>query len=102
PRLKPPRAVAPSAVMTLLTGSCGTQGRSRQPPPQQGWRNQRQARKHPHSHVAEDLRTEFRCRLRRNRKAERGLGKLNETSLSQLRRDHETGHLHRKIVEASK
>ena len=28
--------------------------------------------------------------------------KLNETSLSQLRRDHETGHLDRKIVEASK
>jgi hypothetical protein len=30
------------------------------------------------------------------------LAHLNETSLSQLRRDHETGHLHRKIVEASK
>jgi hypothetical protein len=28
--------------------------------------------------------------------------KLNETSLSQLRRDHETGHLDRKIVDASK
>jgi hypothetical protein len=28
--------------------------------------------------------------------------KLNETSLSQLRRDHETGHLDRKIVAASK
>src|SRR5436190_9907611 len=28
--------------------------------------------------------------------------KLNETSLSQLRRDHETGHLDRKIVNASK
>jgi hypothetical protein len=28
--------------------------------------------------------------------------KLNETSLSQLRRDHETGHLDRKIVHASK
>jgi hypothetical protein len=27
--------------------------------------------------------------------------KLNETSLSQLRRDHETGHLDRKIVKAS-
>jgi hypothetical protein len=26
------------------------------------------------------------------------LAKLNETSLSQLRRDHETGHLDRKIV----
>jgi hypothetical protein len=25
--------------------------------------------------------------------------KLNETSLSQLRRDHETGHLEHKIVE---
>ena len=28
--------------------------------------------------------------------------KLNETSLSQLRRDHETGHLEHKIVNASK
>ena len=27
--------------------------------------------------------------------------KLNETSLSQLRRDHETGHLERKITKAS-
>jgi hypothetical protein len=28
--------------------------------------------------------------------------KLNETSLSQLRRDHETGHLEHKIAVASK
>jgi hypothetical protein len=28
--------------------------------------------------------------------------KLNETSLSQLRRDHETGHLGHKIASASK
>ena len=28
--------------------------------------------------------------------------KLNETSLSQLRRDHETGHLEHKIDRASK
>jgi hypothetical protein len=28
--------------------------------------------------------------------------KLNETSLSQLRRDHETGHLELKIASASK
>ena len=28
--------------------------------------------------------------------------KLNETSLSQLRRDHETGHLEHKITRASK
>jgi hypothetical protein len=27
---------------------------------------------------------------------------LNETSLSQLRRDHETGHLEHKIAQASK
>jgi hypothetical protein len=27
---------------------------------------------------------------------------LNETSLSQLRRDHETGHLEHKIAKASK
>jgi hypothetical protein len=30
------------------------------------------------------------------------LFKLNETSLSQLRRDHETGHLEKKIASASK
>lgn len=30
------------------------------------------------------------------------LSKLNETSLSQLRRDHETGHLNKKIVKATK
>ncbi|RYX97266.1 MAG: hypothetical protein EON84_05835 [Bradyrhizobiaceae bacterium] len=28
------------------------------------------------------------------------LAKLNETSLSQLRRDHETGHLKKKIAKA--
>jgi hypothetical protein len=30
------------------------------------------------------------------------LSRLNETSLSQLRRDHETGHLGHKIAKASK
>ena len=30
------------------------------------------------------------------------LHRLNETSLSQLRRDHETGHLAHKIAKASK
>ena len=30
------------------------------------------------------------------------LHQLNETSLSQLRRDHETGHLGHKIVQAAK
>jgi hypothetical protein len=30
------------------------------------------------------------------------LHQLNETSLSQLRRDHETGHLEHKIAKASK
>jgi hypothetical protein len=30
------------------------------------------------------------------------LAQLNETSLSQLRRDHETGHLEHKIAHASK
>jgi hypothetical protein len=30
------------------------------------------------------------------------LRELNETSLSQLRRDHETGHLEHKIAKASK
>ena len=30
------------------------------------------------------------------------LAQLNETSLSQLRRDHETGHLDHKVAKASK
>ena len=30
------------------------------------------------------------------------LPKLNETSLGQLRRDHETGHLNKKIAKATK
>ena len=35
-------------------------------------------------------------------KLSEALLKLNETSLSQLRRDHETGHLEHKIARASK
>jgi hypothetical protein len=37
-----------------------------------------------------------------NEKLSEVLFQLNETSLSQLRRDHETGHLEHKIANASK
>jgi hypothetical protein len=37
-----------------------------------------------------------------NRETERVMLQLNETSLSQLRRDHETDHLEHKIAQASK
>jgi hypothetical protein len=37
-----------------------------------------------------------------NEKLSEVLLQLNETSLSQLRRDHETGHLGHKIAQASK
>ena len=48
------------------------------------------------------LRAEFRSWLSRTEKLSEVLLKLNETSLSQLRRDHETGHLEHKIARASK
>jgi hypothetical protein len=75
---------------------------SRQSPPQQGRGNQRQARKHPDPNATEGLRTEFRSRLPETEKVSAVLLKLNETSLSQLRRDHETGHLEHKITNAPK
>lgn len=37
-----------------------------------------------------------------NAKLSEVLLKLNETSLSQLRRDHDTGHLDKKITKASR
>jgi hypothetical protein len=90
------------AVGCAHNGEQHEQGRSRQSPPQQGWRNQRQTRKHPHPHVAIGLRTEFRSRLSRNRELSEVLLKLNKILLSQVRRDHQTGHLEHKIANASK
>src|SRR4051794_38018201 len=66
----------PRGRMLSVAGKKGEQheqGRSRQPPPQQGWRNQRQTWKHPDPNLAKGLRTEFRSRLPRNGQAERGL-----------------------------
>jgi hypothetical protein len=45
---------------------------------------------------------EFCSRLMKTEYLSEVLLKLNETSLSQLRRDHETGHLKHKIANASK
>jgi len=52
--------------------------------------------------VAEDLRTRFAAGYPASEKLSEILSRLNETSLSQLRRDHETGHLEHKIANASK
>jgi len=42
------------------------------------------------------------CGYPENEKLSEVLMKLNETSLCQIRRDHETGHLEHKIANASK
>ena len=78
------------------------QGRSRQSPPQ------------PHGEISHKhgntlIRTlrkiygqGFAAGYPETEKLSEVLLQLNETSLSQLRRDHETGHLERKIANASK
>jgi hypothetical protein len=78
------------------------QGRSRQSPPQQGWRIS-------HKHGNTLIRTLrkiygqcFAAGYPETEKLSEVLLQLNETSMSQLRRDHETGHLERKIANASK
>ena len=48
------------------------------------------------------VRPEFRSRYPDTEALRDVLLKLNETSLGQLRRDHETGHLEHKITKASK
>ena len=85
-----------------ITGEQHEQGRSRQSSPQQGWRNQRQTRKHPHPHVAKIYGQSFAAGYPETEKLSEVLLKLNEKSLGQLRRDHATGHLEHKITNASK
>src|SRR6266849_404019 len=58
------------------------QGRSRQSPPQQGWRNQRQTRKHPHPHIAKIYGQSFAAGYPETDKLSEVLLQLNETSLS--------------------
>jgi len=79
------------------------QSRSRQSPPQQGRRNQRQAG----NTLIRTLRKVYGQKFSaagypETERLSEALLKLNETSLSQLRRDHETGHLEHKISNASK
>jgi len=91
--------------MLLLLGHHGEQheqDRSRQSSPQQGWRNS-------HKHGNTLIRTlrkmygqSFAAGYLETEKLSEVLLQLNETSLSQLRRDHETGHLEHKIANASK
>jgi hypothetical protein len=70
------------------------QGRSRQSPPQQGNTLIRTLRK--------IYGQGFAAGYPEAEKLSEVLLQLNETSLSQLRRDHETGHLERKIADVSK
>ena len=79
------------------------QGRSRQSPPQQGWRNQWQTRKNTLIRTLRKIYGQnFAAGYPETEKLSEVLLKLNETSLSQLRRDHETGHLEHKIATALK
>ena len=78
------------------------QGWSRPSPPQQGWRIS-------HKHGNTLIRTLckiygqcFAAGFPETEKLSEVLLQINETSMSQLRRDHETGHLERKIANASK
>jgi len=104
------RVIMPSCYRTPGGGCVGfgqdgeqhVQGRSRQWPPQQGWRIS-------HKHGNTLIRTLrkiygqcFAARYPETEKLSEVLLQLNETSMSQLRRDHETGHLERKIANASK
>jgi len=70
-----------------------SKARSRQPPPQQGCLIRTLRKIYGQSFAAGYPDTE---------KLSEVLLKLNETSLGQLRRDHETGHLEHKIANASK
>src|SRR5438270_8028752 len=68
--------------------SCSSNGRheqikSRQSSPQQRWRNQRETRKYPDPHVAQNLRTAFCGRYSDTEKLSDVLFGLNETSLRQ-------------------
>ena len=76
-----------------ITENQREQARSRQSPSQQGWRNQRQARKHPDPHVRKVYGQSFAAGYPETEKLSEVLLNLNETSLSQLRRDHRTAHL---------
>ena len=78
------------------------QGRSRQSPPQQGWRNQPQARKHLIGTLRKVYGQGFAAGYPEAEKLSEVLLQLNQTSVSQLRRDHETGHLEHKIANAAK
>jgi hypothetical protein len=71
-------------------------------PPQPGWRNQRQTWKHSSARCERFTDRVSQPANPDTEKLSEVLLKLNETSLSQLRRDHETGHLEHKIANASK
>jgi len=53
-------------------------------------------------HIAQNVRPKFRPAILTPSSSAEVLLKLNETSLSQLPPDHETGHLEHKISKASK
>jgi hypothetical protein len=89
------------AVSRGHNGGRHEQGNSRQSPPQ----HRRRSGKHGNT-LIRTLRKiygqSFAAGYPETEKLREVLLKLNETSLSQLRRDHETGHLEHKIASASK
>ena len=78
------------------------QGRSRQSAPQQGWRNQREYGNTLVRTLRKLYGQGFAAGYPETAKLSEVMFHLNETSLSQLRRDHETDHLEHKIAQASK
>ena len=87
----------------MHNGEQHEQGRSRQSPPQQGWRNI--SHKHGNTLIGTLRKVygqSFAAGYPEAEKLSEVLLQLNQTSVSQLRRDYETGHLEHKIANASK
>ena len=85
-----------------LSGTVCPIGAATRTSPQQGWRNQRQARQHLVRTLRKVYGQGFAAGYPETAKLSEVMFQLNETSLSQLRRDHETDHLEHKIAQASK
>jgi hypothetical protein len=86
--------------MAAIKGEQQEQTKSRQTSSKQGWRNQQQARQHPRTLRKIYVRG-FAAGYPETATLNEVLLQPNETSLSQLRRDHETEHLEHKIAHVS-
>jgi len=83
----PSRPLRNSLCMGCDKGEQQEQTKSRRTSSKQGWRNQQQARQHPCRHVAQNLRRGFTAGYPETATLSEVLLQLNETSLSQLRRE---------------